>query len=129
MAPCSADGPAFLCRKAGSLAGRRTSGDLADDASSSCLTSSTSGCRPQHTQNALASGSIKLFTSKAPKPLDAPKSDFFFPNYQSIWKKVILDFKMSDLEGQLSQKRHHLYKNNRLTLLSRMLLYKESDFF
>lgn len=35
--------------------------------------------------------------------------NLIFLSSQPIWKKVILDFKMSDLEGQLSQKMHHLY--------------------
>ena len=52
-----------------------------------------------------------------------------FLSSQPIWKKVILDFKMSDLEGQLSQKMHHLYTKDGPVLPAGMLLFKESDLF
>lgn len=57
-----------------------------------------------HAQSALTPDSIspqpKAFSSKASWMLP----NLIFLSSQPIWKNFILDFKMSDLEGQLSQK-------------------------
>ena len=42
--------------------------------------------------------------------------------------KVIFYCKMSDLQGHLSQRMHHLYTKHGPTVFSRMLLFKASEF-
>lgn len=78
------------------------------------------GCTPDS-----ISPQLKAFASNASWMLP----NLIVLNSQSSWKKIILDFKMSDLEGQLSQKMHHLYTKDGPMLLASMLLFKELDLF